>query len=377
MAGLDEDTIGTVPASNSDSDGRSGRPKFRAVWFVVVVAALALFGMAIAKGVNHDSAFPDIPVMDSLPGSLTPASAPDPEAEVVKVGLYGMNSYEVDVASNTFYFSGYMWMRWKGDIDPTATMEFANAVEDWGITVKPLAESPQEMKNGDKYLIMRIQGRFFQPLDMRNYPLDSQFLSLIVEDSVNDSTKIAYIADTDASGTDVQFVVPGWHLQGLSAQPLIHSYGTDFGTGDASESAYSALRFSIHLDRVRNLFLWKLLLPMLLVLVTNWLALLLAPRLIEVRTAMPATALLTTVFLQQASLDALPQVSSLVLMDYIYVMAYALIVVTFAQIIWDNNRIELGDAASLARIRRGDRISLVIQFAVAAVFLAALVAPLI
>jgi hypothetical protein len=269
-----------------------------------------------------------------------------------------------------------MWMRWKGEIDPTATMEFANAVEDWGITVKPLSESPQTLKNGDKYMQMRIQGRFFQPLDMRNYPLDSQRLSLIIEDSVNSADKISYAADTSGSGTDVQFVVPGWHLKGLSGESLTHSYGTDFGTGDDSQATYSALRFSVHLDRVRNLFLWKLLLPMLLVLITNWLALLLAPRLIEVRTAMPATALLTTVFLQQASLDALPQVSTLVLMDYIYVLAYGLIVATFAQIIWDNNRIEINDVASVASIRRHDRVSLVIQVAIAVVFITALVAPL-
>jgi len=52
---------------------------------------------------------------------------------------------------------------------------------------------------------------------------------------------------------------------------------------------------------------------------------------------MCATALLTTVFLQQSSVDA-TQVSSLVLMDQIYVVAYVLIVCTFALVIWDNNK---------------------------------------
>jgi hypothetical protein len=52
---------------------------------------------------------------------------------------------------------------------------------------------------------------------------------------------------------------------------------------------------------------------------------------------MCATALLTTVFLPQSSMDA-SQVSSLVMMDQIYVVAYILIVITFALVIWDNNK---------------------------------------
>jgi hypothetical protein len=69
------------------------------------------------------------------------------------------------------------------------------------------------------------------------------------------------------------------------------------------------------------------------------------------------------VFLQQSSLDALPQVSALVLMDLIYVIAYVLIVATFAQVIWANNRLthdETGDG-TISSIRRADRVSLVTQ----------------
>ena len=32
------------------------------------------------------------------------------------VGLYGTNVYELSFEDNTFYFSGYVWMRWKGDL---------------------------------------------------------------------------------------------------------------------------------------------------------------------------------------------------------------------------------------------------------------------
>ena len=227
--------------------------------------------------------------------------------------------------------------------------------------VTNLTEAPQVLAHGEKLQAMRVQGRFFEPFDLANYPLDTQELNIYIEDSVNDENVIVYQADNKASGYDASFKVPGWNLQSLGAATLVHNYNSNFGDPSAESAGYSALKFTLNIERFQNLFWWKLLLPLLLVLITNWLALLLSPRFAEIRTAMPATALLTTVFLQQSSLDAIPQVSSLVLMDYIYVLAYVMIVVTFAQIVWDNHRLKADDEASLARVHKLDRISIVVQ----------------
>ena len=59
---------------------------------------------------------------------------PSPGAQPVYVGFYGLNVYDISTSSNTFYASGYLWLRWSGDIDPVSTLEFANLVEDWGMT---------------------------------------------------------------------------------------------------------------------------------------------------------------------------------------------------------------------------------------------------
>lgn len=296
-----------------------------------------------------------------------------PTANVVTVGFYGVNAYEIDTSSNTFYFKGYMWLRWSGDIDPLATLEFANSVEEWGLMVTYLTEEPTVLASGENLMAMRVQGRFFQPFDLSSYPLDKQELNIYLEDSVNDVNTIVYVADGDASGYDASFQVPGWNLKSLTATPLVHNYNSDFGDPVAAASEYSALKFSLNIERVQNLFWWKLLLPLILVLVTNWLALLLSPKFAEIRTAMPATALLTTVFLQQSSLDAIPQVSSLVLMDFIYVLAYLMIVVTFAQIVWDNHRVRSDDEQSVAGVQRLDRISILVQVVAFAIGLTLLV----
>jgi hypothetical protein len=294
-------------------------------------------------------------------GVYTPAGEPAATATQVAVGLYGINAYEIDTAANTFYFKGYLWLRWKGDIDPVSTLEFANSVEEWGLMVTNLTEKPVDLPNGEHLQQMRVQGRFFEPFNLANYPLDHQNLQITLEDTVNDNTKVVYVPDTKQTTIDSKFQVPGWTVEGIQTNMVNHNYVSNLGDSSASSSDFSAMTFSIEIQRAQNLFWWKLLLPLVLVLITNWLALLLSPRYVEVRTAMPATALLTTVFLQQSSLDAIPQVSSLVLMDLIYVVAYATIVLTFGQIIWDNHKLKDDDAEAQTKVVRIDRISLIVQ----------------
>ena len=179
--------------------------------------------------------------------------------------------------------------------------------------------------------------------------------------------QVVYVPDTAQTGLDAGLVIPGWDVKGISTQMLRHDYGTSFGDPTAAPVPYATLRFALELERARNLFIWKLMLPLVLVLATNWLALVLHPRLVEVRTAMPATALLTTVFLQQSSMAGLPEVSELVLMDLMYVLAYALIVWTFGQIVYDNSRLKEEEPGEFESVRKWDRISLAAQMVIAVV----------
>lgn len=351
--------------------------KFTTFALIFITALMALSVSASRAGADDEGSseqmlISEAPFANNL-GSYTPVDSVNPDATVVTVGFYGVNAYEIETSSNTFQFKGYMWLRWTGEADPVSTLEFANSVEEWGLMVTNLTEKPVLLASGENLQAMRIQGRFFQPFQLENYPLDSQQLNIYIEDSVNDANTIVYQADSVASGFDETFKVPGWNLESLSTKQLVHNYNSNFGDNTLEPAGYSALQFSFNIERVQNLFWWKLLLPLILVLITNWLALLLSPKFAEIRTAMPATALLTTVFLQQSSLDAIPQVSSLVLMDFIYVLAYSMIVITFGQIVWDNHHIKDENPKKIARVQKFDRISIGVQVVFFAIGLALLV----
>ena len=341
------------PLHNSHSQ----TPTFFSFLSLFMVVASILLVLSGCSARNNDNA--SVVMAKPLTGKLTPLGTPNPSAERVTVGLYVINVYDINLSSQTYYLTGYVWMRWKGENDPTQSLEFTNTVEEWGLLRKNIYEKPLVLEDGSYYQATRIQGRFFQPFDLTNYPLDKQKLILLIENSDN-ADKVVFLPDTDASGYDQNLMAPGWDITSLQMEPLIHDYGTNFGD-PADPGTYSTVKFALDLTRMQNLFIWKLMLPLVIVLFTNWLALLLSPTRIDVRTAMPATALLTTVFLQQASLDAIPQVASLVLMDKIYAVAYGVIVLTFARIIWDNTHINEQDAHAVRTMQRMDLISLVLQ----------------
>lgn len=317
----------------------------------LVLALVALWGGSLSTANAQAQASGTIAVMD----------APAPTAQVVNVGMYVNTVYQLDVASSTYYLDAYLWFKWKGDIDPTATMEITNLVEEWGAMVTPLNEEPTLLADGNQYKLLKIEGRFMQPFVLADYPLDSQRLSIYLEDNTYGADQLAYVMDAEGSGYGHMLAIPGWQIERWSSQQLQHDYGSYFGAEKAgSASVYATLRFDLEIARPVNFFIWKLMLPLVILLMASWMVLVLDPRQIEVRTALPATGLLTAVFLQQSYSDGLPEVGYLVLIDKIYAVAYAMIVLTLLRAIWTSRYQLTGDIA-VAAARLMDRKLLIGQ----------------
>lgn len=295
-------------------------------------------------------------------GSMKPAVIIPEGAQIVTIGFFPITIYDLDISSNTFYLDTYLWLKWKGDVDPTESMELVNAVDKSSLVKEILLDIPSILSDGSKYQIMRIEGHFFQPFLLNNFPLDNQSIGILIEDSTHGFQQISYQVDQLSSGIGDQLYIPGWHINNWNANSFTHDYGTSFGESDTQNGGgaiYSAVRFEINISRPTNYFFWKLLLPLIIVISASWVSLMLDYNLVETRTGMPATALLTTVFLQQGYSENLPQVGYLVLMDKIYVLAYILIVVSLVRAIstayFDN------DPSYAVKIKQNDRIILILQ----------------
>lgn len=296
-------------------------------------------------------------------GTLNPQGTPPASAQIVTIGFYPISVHQLDVANNTYYIDTYVWLRWKGKIDPTKTIEFVNMVEDWGRQLSFLQPAPTREPDGSLYQIMRVEGLFNQPFSLADYPLDRQHLSIKVEDQTYGIDQLAYVTDTDQSGVGDLVRIPGWNLDGWKAETFAHDYQTTFGD-DATPAVYSMARFSIQISRPTSFFFWKLLLPLFMVIVAAVAALLIRPQLLDARAALPAAALLSAIFLQKSYSDSLPDLGYLVLMDQIYLIAYPVIILTLIRVIYAYIHVEDAKAAQVRQVHRTDLRLLVLFLAI-------------
>ena len=340
----------------------------------ILVCFMLLPVLSTARAATVNNPLQQIAFVKSTQGRFVNADNPAPGAQHVTVGLYGVNIYNFDLRSSTYAMTGYMWFRWKGDFDPVESLDFINLVQSYDFLKKTLLDKPILLSNGEKYQAIRFDGCFFQPFDLTSYPIDKQELSLCVENSSDTADKMCFVPDTVSTGYDTGLQVPGWNIIGLETKAYIHDYVTDFGEkGAENASKYSGIKFTLRLERYINYFIWKLMMPLLIILLTNWLSLLLHPTFFEVRTAMPATALLTVVFLQQSASDSIPGTSFLVLIDKIYLLAYLCIALTLLQIIVINAKYNKESFESIQRVIKIDKVSFVVQIMIFVVIFMVLV----
>ena len=298
--------------------------------------------------------------------------APAGAKTIVRVGFYAATIQGLDQQDSSYYVDGFVWMRWRGDADPSATFEFTNNIERWGLTQTAVYEKPKQLANGERVQQFRVQGRYFRSLDLSDYPLDRQTLSVVIEDTTSAEDELVYVADERQSGLDRAARIPGWRVTGHGMSIGHHTYSTDFGEPGTSRAArtYSAARFDVSIERPRTFFLWKLMLPLLIVMILAGSVLFIHPTLTEVRLAAPATALLSLVFLQQSYSSTLPEIGSLVLLDKIYALAYALVIVLMLTIIvtsyWVRGDME-ANAGRAARLDRRVALGAAVVFALGTV----------
>jgi hypothetical protein len=171
------------------------------------------------------------------------------------------------------------------------------------------------------------------------------------------------VLDQEQSGVAPEVKIPGWKVSGWKLESPSHGYQTGFGEEAASGQQYSTALFTLEIERPTSFFTWTLMLPLLIVLLLGCSVLLIHPSFTEVRLAGPATALLTLVFLQQSYSASLPDNGSLVLLDKIYVLAYALVIGLIGTTIITSHWVRV-DAANEVKAERLDRISALLLFIV-------------
>lgn len=255
--------------------------------------------------------------------SSAQAQEPVKKTQTVYVGMYVNSIVELDLKVNVYWVDFYLWFRWNGSIDPSASFEFLNAFEKWGQSIVPEAENTKTLPDGSKIKEFHIEQRFHNQFFFHAYPLDQQKLLIRIEDKTYAKDKLVYVLDPKTNyNSDI--ALPGWEVNGQDVKIVDHTYQTDFGDRNQKSMTYSQIEYNLILGRSpQNAYLFKLLLPIVIILLMVCMVFFIPISKFETRIEITITGLLSLIALQIVLNESLPQVGYLTLTDKIYYFAYS------------------------------------------------------
>ena len=277
---------------------------------------------------------------------------------VLTAGVYIQKLYDLDLQSKTFAADGYIWIKWLGELkawdshtskDPANTLEFLNSVykDDFIESLSP--EDPYTNKSDESYQAKVFSGKFLATeLDLRKFPFETIILPIEIETDDYWISEAVLHADKNAGSAAVseKNSLNGYTYKGMSFTARKHIYNTAFGLekdalasfGRRDRTEYSNIIAEFVYQRDPGSTAWRLFVPLLAVLWITILSPLIDPRNLEPKVALPASVVLSLVFLQQGYRDMLPDsISYLTFMDKVYGLSYCATFIVFLEAVVSTN----------------------------------------
>jgi len=261
---------------------------------------------------------------------------------VVYTGVDINEISNINPLKETFTADFYLWFRHKGDLDYD-NIEFLNAVDDLSLRDEPILE----MTAPDiAYRAYRIKADFNEEFDFRDYPFDSQSLSLRLRHKIFNSERLVFVTDdigmqrfggkTPAERLTqfLGFSEEGpWHLQDIMVYSDIGAADSTLGNPGMfhaqADTAIRYSRFNVVTEIQRNAisYVLKNLIPLFIVILLGYIMLFVTPEgpPFVARMSLGVIALLTAVFLRLEAAGQLSNIGYLVALDHMYFAVYLLI----------------------------------------------------
>jgi len=310
----------------------------------------------------------------------------------IDTGMHIENIYQLNLKDKTFWAEGWYWIKWRPEIQKiieaekiplNQVVEFTNQIEATNMVLEPDTTDPVKLEDGRLYQLFRFSGHFYvNDLNLAGFPFYDMNLPITMEtrpDALScyegGPPCVSLLPDKDVSSTLIgQFAdINGYDMVGSLVKPFLHQYSTTFGIGNPS--AFPAIDYGIVFKTNFLSAFGQYVLPLLVVIGIVIASPSLPGSLGDVRLAIPTTALLTLIFLQQSYRADLPPLSYTTFLDLLYIYAYLVSIVFFLLFCWGtvyyNNASEGGELLAAQRINRIDW-----KFQIVALIVLVLLVPL-
>ena len=260
---------------------------------------------------------------------------------VVYVGIDVEQISDINLDSQKFEMQGFMWLKWKANIHWSEKHKFFwNQILEGDEGVVSLGTN---LKGPTKYLSFKLRSQFKADYDLRQFPFDTQTLTLDLSAAKLGVDEALFVVDRThlRSRDDImasrKALPPGYELVGIDhfsgTMPFASSLGKIKLTHEGPD--YSVYRVSLNVQRRPFPYFLKVFLPLFILLAVS-LAVFLIPvqGSFSVRMSLAATALLSAIVLHLSRTQSLPNVSYLTRIDYYFVFAYVFMATTIVASIY-------------------------------------------
>ncbi|OSM01791.1 hypothetical protein [Magnetofaba australis] len=203
--------------------------------------------------------------------------------------------------------------------------------------------------NGEMRLYLSVDSEFTYTSDLRYMPFDIQTLPIVVESFGANPGWVMLKPSAERSG--YEDAPPDWRITDF--RTAHHIKDADHAGGKTSQA-----HFELRIQRHGDYYIWRVMFPIVLVVIVTWWMLWFSPSQFEARLQMGIVGILTLVAFNMSLMDSIPNIPYLTVMDLFYLNGLVAIFIATAESLLVYNYHERGLDARALRIDRIMRLML-------------------
>ncbi len=227
-------------------------------WVIILILILAIVGGTLIWVTYENTSQDFLNIAEAINPNvvemgLTAKDYLDPAtAEKVTVGIYVDRIKSLSIKDNLWTVDFYIWFKWKGDLNPGDSFQVIDG------TIDP--KDIQLIKNGtvgdENYSLYKVTATITKKFDMNRFPVDDQFLTIVIQDNTDQRDKLIFVPDKNESSVGPNVNVPGYGINGFNMTEKPFSYNSTMGDPTIASGTFSQLRTGILLSREDNTVLF-------------------------------------------------------------------------------------------------------------------------
>ena len=253
--------------------------------------------------------------------------------DVFIIDVDGIDSAEQNFTANVFYR-----LRWN---EPQLAHSGAGPVvrpleEVWnpGLQIinqqhlwRTFADVVKIHPDGTVVYRQRVWGTFSQPLDLREFPFDTQSFTVHFVATDFEAEELDFVQDPEIqSGIASQLSLADWRITATET-------GTKTYEPIPGEPTQPGFHFTFHTQRHTGYYLSKVIVPLLLIVAMSWIVFWIDPSESGTQVSVAITSMLTLIAYRFAVSSDLPKVSYLTRLDDFIMFSTLLVFVTLIEVV--------------------------------------------